>query len=42
MQLNSHETPRRRGRNNKGRLASARLRQVKKSQQNLRRSLKSE
>ena len=30
MRLKSHETPRKRGRNSKSRLASARLRQLKK------------
>jgi hypothetical protein len=40
MRLKSHESPRKMGRNSKGRVASARLRQVKKAQKSLREKLR--
>lgn len=39
MRLKKHESPRRRGRNDKGKAASARLRQLKKQRQVLRNRL---
>lgn len=40
MRLKSWESPRKRGRNNKGKLASARARQLKKREKLLRKNLK--
>lgn len=40
MQLKRWESPRKRGRNKKGKLASARLRQIKKRDQMLKNKLK--
>ena len=40
MKLKSWESPRKQGRNNKGKIASARLRQLKKQAQMLRARLK--
>ena len=42
MLLKSHESPRRGGRNTKGRLAAARARQLQKREQLLRKGLKNE
>ena len=40
QRLKRHESPRRQGRNNKSKKASARLRQIKKRNQTLRKKLK--